>query len=124
MNENAKAWIEALRSGKFEQTQGWLRNHEGYCCLGVACELALEAGIIEESYFDDNSEYASYDGEDTELPEVVAEWLGLTNPAGRYEPETPDPDVECWGLTWDNDKGKTFDEIADIIENQPPGLFS
>lgn len=32
-------WIEALRSGEYAQTTGRLQDFEGYCCLGVACEL-------------------------------------------------------------------------------------
>lgn len=31
-------WIGALRSGRYKQTAGTLRNDEGFCCLGVlAC---------------------------------------------------------------------------------------
>lgn len=32
-------WVKALRSGKFEQTDGTLKDKDGYCCLGVACHL-------------------------------------------------------------------------------------
>lgn len=41
-----KAWVKALRSGKYIQGQYYLKikasNSEevGYCCLGVACEVA------------------------------------------------------------------------------------
>lgn len=36
MNERLKKrWIEALRSGRFKQTIGALRDENGYCCLGV-----------------------------------------------------------------------------------------
>lgn len=34
-------WIEALRSGKYEQAQNELiNNNNKYCCLGVACLVA------------------------------------------------------------------------------------
>jgi hypothetical protein len=36
-----KIWIEALRSGKFEQTKERLQDKDGYCCLGVACEVLI-----------------------------------------------------------------------------------
>ena len=32
-------WIEALRSGKYEQGRGALRMGDKFCCLGVACDL-------------------------------------------------------------------------------------
>lgn len=34
-------WIEALRSGEFKQTTHRLQDSQGYCCLGVACELLI-----------------------------------------------------------------------------------
>lgn len=33
-------WIEALRSGDYEQARGTLYDGEGYCCLGVLCKVA------------------------------------------------------------------------------------
>jgi hypothetical protein len=36
-------WVAALRSGKYEQGEEFLRNNGKYCCLGVLCELA---GIV------------------------------------------------------------------------------
>jgi hypothetical protein len=34
-----QTWLEALRSGKYKQTQWTLHNSEGYCCLGVAAKV-------------------------------------------------------------------------------------
>lgn len=40
MNKGIKdRWITALRSEKYSQTKGNLRDDEGYCCLGVLCDL-------------------------------------------------------------------------------------
>ena len=37
-------WIEALRSGEFEQAKDNLRGAcGGFCCLGVLCEIHPEA---------------------------------------------------------------------------------
>lgn len=100
MNDNAKKWVAALRSGEYKQAQNQLRTDEGYCCLGVACELALEAGAI-----------SSYNPEGISLPFPVQKWLGLASPSGRYG--------HYQFLTNDNDRlGKSFSEIADIIENE------
>lgn len=38
-NEQKTNWIEALRSGKYEQTQGTLKRDQKYCCLGVLQEI-------------------------------------------------------------------------------------
>lgn len=32
-------WVEALRSGEYEQTQKTLKYRDGFCCLGVLCDL-------------------------------------------------------------------------------------
>jgi hypothetical protein len=46
MNENTKKWVEALRSGKYKQTEHVLQDTNGYCCLGVACVVyEQETGI-------------------------------------------------------------------------------
>lgn len=40
MNENLKAWIEALRSGEYTPGKLKLRsNNNKFCCLGVGCDL-------------------------------------------------------------------------------------
>lgn len=36
-----KLWIEALRSGKFNQSKSTLQDLKGYCCLGVACKVVI-----------------------------------------------------------------------------------
>lgn len=41
---NAKellTWIEALKSGKYPQGRNALQSAEGFCCLGVACEVLI-----------------------------------------------------------------------------------
>lgn len=32
-------WIKALKSGKYPQTRGCLRDKKGYCCLGVLASI-------------------------------------------------------------------------------------
>ena len=40
MNENAKKWVAALRSGEYKQGQYNLRSDQDhFYCLGVACDL-------------------------------------------------------------------------------------
>jgi hypothetical protein len=46
---NVKLWIEALRSDKYEQGQNTLKlsgaETDRHCCLGVAAELIVQAGL-------------------------------------------------------------------------------
>jgi len=52
MDAQLKAkWVEALRSGKFAQTQLELHNGSGHCCLGVLCRVAqIDIGDTEGAY--------------------------------------------------------------------------
>lgn len=34
-------WVKALRSGKYQQTKQYLHTDEGFCCLGVACDMQV-----------------------------------------------------------------------------------
>lgn len=105
MKKSVRLWLKALRSGEFKQGFGKLGNSKvGYCCLGVACVVARENGVI-----------SRFNGQGGFLPEKVKDWLGLRNSGGEYGNNS---------LVHLNDsKNKTFDEIADVIEKRPEGLF-
>jgi hypothetical protein len=115
MNDNAKKWVASLRSGKRKQTKGRLRDEDGFCCLGDACEVAMENGIALEVQQDDSGYL--YDQQACVLPDVVRYWLGLRLDGGEYGSNN---NMSLMRL---NDGGKTFAEIADIIEREPKGLF-
>lgn len=34
-------WVDALRSGEYQQTRGVLESATGFCCLGVACKVLI-----------------------------------------------------------------------------------
>lgn len=119
LSDPAKKWIKALRSGNYTQGKSTLKTHKGhYCCLGVACIIAKQEGIIdrnlrliEEIYLDeDNAELNK-----------VREWIGLSTGEGDYENE----DGEEITLTKLNDQLEyDFKKIADVIESNPKGLFN
>lgn len=113
MNANAKKWVAALRSGEFKQGKCVLRDAENnHCCLGVACELYRREHGGEWASVRDGFSFMSHSAI---TPFAVKEWLGLQDACGVY----------AYGaLTCDNDDGKTFAEIADIIESEPEGLFT
>lgn len=87
MNPEIKdRWLEKLESGEYDQTSGELRNDEGYCCLGVLCEVAVEDGVIERGeevgyltayagYYSSKSDVPFI--ENSTLPKEVVEWAGL-----------------------------------------------
>lgn len=124
---NIKAWVDALRSGEFNQAIGVLRRDEpdtdfrgatldpGHCCLGVACEVAARAGVK----LPDGWQTHAY------LPGAVISWLGLTtmNPVlssegGSYmDSEEFEQTYSYVTATLANDSlGWDFAKIADSLE--------
>lgn len=108
MNDNAKKWIAALRSGKYTQDVKRLKTEKGHCCLGVLCEVAMENG--EPWYPGVSREYETIE-DCCGLPENMKDWAGLRDTMGR---------VSCGRqptLTSLNDSlGFTFEMIADHLE--------
>lgn len=123
MNSHVKElWVNALRSGKYTQTTGWLHNSYGYCCLGVLCDLYIQEAPLERTWtklHPDGCEVhkCSLHGSLDLLPSSVKKWAEL---------ETSDPvitivvnDKETKNtLSELNDFGNDFVKIAELIENQ------
>jgi len=120
MNQHVKElWVNALRSGDYSQAKGALRNAQGYCCLGVLCDLYIQEDPHQRTHW--INEYpevlnqAKYflQGEGDFLPSSVVKWAEL---------DDCDPNVEFGeeyvSLAELNDERKTFVEIAQLIENQ------
>lgn len=116
MNQAIKQrWIEALPS--YQQTRGTLHDGTGFCCLGVLCDLYAKEkneewvqGEVDENFY--------FQGRATVLPLSVMSWAGLK--ADNPEVRVVD-DETCsryYSLAELNDSGKTFSEIAQIIEEQ------
>lgn len=112
MNDNARKWIAALRSGEFRQGRGQLRRDNSYCCLGVACELYRRENGGEWRHLG-NGRFSFFDVAGL-LPNEVQCWLGLRRCDGFYGGSS---------LVGGNDGGYSFAEIADLIESEPEGLF-
>lgn len=120
--ENIKLLVEDLRSGKHKQTKRRLRNilSNGYCCLGRACEVFMQHNPnVIETKIDELTKTFYYAGEAAVLPEVVAKWYGFATFTGWFKLENGG---RC-SLVSLNDNGRTFAEIADVIESNPEGLF-
>ena len=110
----AKIWKEALRSGKYNQVQGFLAKKNSkdkdysYCCLGVLCEiyfskhpeLKVNETHLQKSYGEERDYY--------QLPNIVQKWAGMQTNKGSFSGNEGN-------LIKLNDSGFTFHEIADII---------
>lgn len=117
---NRQAWVEALESNEYEQAREALvaievnaeeplgsenRRKERFCCLGVACEVAIKAGVpwlrrnpthpdqyqylevVDEEGVDGEPVIDWMEYEDGELPPPVVLWLGLSDNAGMLTAE-------------------------------------
>ena len=118
--EIAKRWVEALTSGKYEQTTGKLQRTEpgengepvGFCCLGVLCELAVADGVIPPAFHSDLLSTGMYgkSGVCSTLPDEVQEWAEVEVDDPRLEPGPA-------AASYLNDTvGKTFEELAEAIK--------
>lgn len=123
-----RAWVEALRSGKYEQGQSWLAQQfangvRQYCCLGVLCDVAGAPYSVRDdgegtTFLDYGQSDEENDKEEVlpkhlmkafELPQrnpivLVNDWRGKIN---KWEKLT---------LAKLNDDDFTFPQIADLIE--------
>ncbi len=112
-------WLPALRGGGYEQGTGALRQYDAYCCLGVACDLLLQDGIITTPWNTDpayDSKYYRVGADDhvENLPQEAATFLGIPHTGLRVQnPSTGDHS----SLMVANDGWKLdFIQIADAIE--------
>lgn len=126
---NIQLWVDALRSGKYEQGTGWLARRDSptdtykYCCLGVACDVAVKNGldldVTEQQY--GGASYFEYNARDVSLPLAVADWLGVDG-TSIYLPNPHqnriDKRREVPAITLNDDFLCSFAVIADAIEKK------
>jgi len=150
LNENAKKWVKALRSGEFKQGTGYLRKGDKFCCLGVACAVYQdEVGTLEVKVSlrgaGEGSDVTSFNSLEGQLPTEVRNWLGLDDGQGAFrvmedrfeslgnaelldilgvDDDNPVSSDYDWDLIQLNDdRCLDFNSIANVIEAQPFGLF-
>ena len=124
--EIAKKWVKALRSGKYKQGKGYLKqftskNKPRHCCLGVLCELYdqqmkknhKKTLHSEHMVSIAGTEFIRLDHHDGGLPTIVKKWAGISHCLGMIK------DVYLADL---NDDGKKFSTIANIIEKNVENL--
>ncbi len=105
MSNLKEKWVTALRSGKYEQIKGTLHTDNGYCCLGVLCEISGAGEWVEKASYKDAYMFKANDGTQmlNVLPNSIAMLAGLSG------------SVESQVVSM-NDKGDDFNAIADWIE--------
>lgn len=127
MNSEIKTrWLAALRSGQYGQGRnGYLRQGNLFCCLGVLCDLAVQDGLASWGDMPDTDEHDAHqilvwDGRTVEesegnydyLPGEVQRWAGLPD---------RDPSVAIEYMPYqlsdlNDNQNKNFSKIADYIE--------
>jgi hypothetical protein len=99
-SERREAWASALESGEYKQAQGSLRTEEGFCCLGVACDLFQPEGWHadqERRYMYNKHNYAM-------PPQAVRDFFKISQEEADY-------------LASRNDDRESFREIARRIRD-------
>lgn len=123
------AWVKALRSGEFEQgtarlaSEGVTDGRVRYCCLGVLCELAHRAGVVETRNHTPEGtaflRFIEYDGMVTYPNRRVYEWAGVDagyGGEGKVRPTALPTGVAGASLAvLNDDEGWSFEQIADPI---------
>jgi hypothetical protein len=119
--EYRRRWVEALRSGKYRQGVGSLRIRDTFCCLGVACDVFKDELGFSWNMDGRRSAIVGHELLETSvlLPRFMLH-LGLSTCTGEFKTSSA---PFLLSLAKSNDDGKTFAEIADIIESEPEGLF-
>lgn len=112
-------WVRALRGGKYSQAFGKLKvfgdGGARHCCLGVLCEL-YDASMRRSGRRGLRREAGDFGAENLDeecsvLPARVQDWSGLRSCTGEFEGRGG-----IVNLTDMNDGGRTFRQIARIIE--------
>lgn len=126
--------VAALRSGEYTQAKGRLHRvirsegrPPGWCCLGVACDIASKFGLNLARSIEGGCDEA-FDGASAYLPPSVIDWYGfdgqnpyLKLPEGcstQYGVAVPAADLNDGGYTdAEGEKREAgFSQIADFFE--------
>mgnify|MGYP001438297913 CR=1 FL=1 len=97
-----KKWVKALRSGEYKQTRGTLVDRDGFCCLGVLCDIANKENVVELHDYQDRGN----------LPCKVMKWSGIEDSYGERKGRRK-------ALAILNDFNRySFKKIANVIEKE------
>src|ERR1044072_5163097 len=78
-------WNAVLESDDYKQIKGKLKKENGYCCLGIACEISgltkferrkFTTGFETDYVLQDNRGQFIANVDRSTLPKIIREWLG------------------------------------------------
>lgn len=101
-------WLEALRSGRYKQGQGFLRCGDEYCCLGVALDIINPKGWSRRN--PEHQDSAIF------VHEASQDTLSGKSDSFVDTGEVPLNGLDQIDLANMNDDGLSFGEIANFIE--------
>lgn len=103
--KNRKRWVKALRSGKYTQERGYLRTENGFCCLGVLCDIQKKG------------KWSLSSGQFAAVPVYEFSGTNVYSPPGAIS-KSVNVYLKDGYISFDtlnDDHGMSFDEIADVI---------
>lgn len=144
-------WIQELESGNYRQGGGSLHERGGgipsmgkvrdekFCCLGVLCKMAEEAGAVEITSTEEHGALVQYGDQTAYLPVEVIQWAEISYEGSRAFPDLTTLLEEERGvieyidddrmhpsnlvsLSLMNDQAVPFSEIAQVIREKVIGV--
>lgn len=105
--ELKQKWVDALRSGQYQQCTTRLNDGVGFCCLGVLLD------VVDPEWIELDHKFGTARG--TMLCESFASEHGLDT--GSFD---EDREIQHQLAYLNDDEQKSFSEIADWIEANVP----
>lgn len=110
--ERKAKWLADLRSGHYPKTKSYLKNAQGYCCLGLLLETEPGCGFVPDpkaadptDYFEPNPLDGMTMNDGQELSGYAADHFGLS-------------DDVLNALMHLNDTNESFDPVCVYIETK------
>ena len=138
MGPHQLAWVESLESGRYQQARQALRTEDGFCCLGVACDVS-GVGKWEQRRVLGGDMMWRFNKCREALPPEVMEWLAVKSCTCTLNWDSSDDwrsnmkSDKYWfsvtprsgepSLLKLNDGGMSFVEIAQFIRKDPGLVF-
>lgn len=120
-----KLLVKTLKSRKYRQTTHKLARYDRiarrrkFCCLGVACEVAIADGLNLSVERDSENNIYSYNGNLEILPREVVSWYGFDTSNPNLKTDSADIPEHRRGLMTaaelNDEYGWTFRQIADAL---------
>ena len=115
--ELKKKWLDALRGGGYKQTRNALRDTDGFCCLGVLCDILEKGKWGDGEYPDYKLDATSFLASGASGKKILCTMLGMAEAEGieqhignRLTNMNDGEGGPCY----------SFVEIADYIEAKIP----